>query len=353
MAGCAVGRGKPGAVRVSKHAAGERCHGGRGADQLRALRRRCCHRRALRAARGCGVGGRPAVLGLPDGRRRRRRRLVHRRLRRHPAGQRTRVRVPRVPLHRRAPRGRSAPREEPSRPADGRHRGARGRDRAGRDRGGAGARRLRARGRRARVPLAARAVAGRAVAHRGRGSDARGDRARSSGSPPTAWPPWPTGRARGCGRRTSSSTCRTRSTRGAGRSPASSARTSAAGWARARPARSRRTSRTAGPVAACVLELGDVNHGMRAVIAPLVLGLLGLGALGVALPVGGGLAAGAARPLLPVRRPVRAGPVRRGRRWRPGARPQRVLRRPRPGPSVRSAPVQPVVRPRPAAWPPS
>lgn len=43
-----------------------------------------------------------------------------------------------------------------------------------------------------------------------------------------------------------------------------------------------------------LLELGDVNHGMRAVIAPLVLGLLGLGALGAALPVGGGLAAGAA-----------------------------------------------------------
>ena len=43
-----------------------------------------------------------------------------------------------------------------------------------------------------------------------------------------------------------------------------------------------------------VLELGDVNHGMRAVIAPLVLGLAALGVLGVALPVGGGLAAGAA-----------------------------------------------------------
>ena len=43
-----------------------------------------------------------------------------------------------------------------------------------------------------------------------------------------------------------------------------------------------------------VLELGDVNHGMRAVIAPLVLGIAGLGALGVLLPVGGGLAAGAA-----------------------------------------------------------
>ncbi|KRD43887.1 hypothetical protein ASE38_06750 [Cellulomonas sp. Root930] len=43
-----------------------------------------------------------------------------------------------------------------------------------------------------------------------------------------------------------------------------------------------------------LLELGDVNHGMRAVIAPLVLGLVGLGALGVLLPVGGGLAAGAA-----------------------------------------------------------
>ncbi len=43
-----------------------------------------------------------------------------------------------------------------------------------------------------------------------------------------------------------------------------------------------------------LLELGDVNHGMRAVIAPLVLGLAGLGALGVLLPVGGGIAAGAA-----------------------------------------------------------
>ncbi|NUU19498.1 sigma-70 family RNA polymerase sigma factor [Cellulomonas humilata] len=43
-----------------------------------------------------------------------------------------------------------------------------------------------------------------------------------------------------------------------------------------------------------LLELGDVNHGMRAVIAPLVLGLVGIGALGVLLPVGGGLAAGAA-----------------------------------------------------------
>ncbi|GEL99028.1 hypothetical protein CTE05_25750 [Cellulomonas terrae] len=43
-----------------------------------------------------------------------------------------------------------------------------------------------------------------------------------------------------------------------------------------------------------LLELGDVNHGMRAVIAPLVLGLAGLGALGFALPVGGGPAAGAA-----------------------------------------------------------
>ncbi|MET0788919.1 MAG: sigma-70 family RNA polymerase sigma factor [Cellulomonas sp.] len=43
-----------------------------------------------------------------------------------------------------------------------------------------------------------------------------------------------------------------------------------------------------------LLELSDVNHGMRAVIAPLVLGVIGLGALGVLLPVGGGIAAGAA-----------------------------------------------------------
>lgn len=49
-----------------------------------------------------------------------------------------------------------------------------------------------------------------------------------------------------------------------------------------------------GSCRALVLELGDVNHGMRAVVAPLVLGLLGLGALAQPLPVGGGLAAGAA-----------------------------------------------------------
>lgn len=49
-----------------------------------------------------------------------------------------------------------------------------------------------------------------------------------------------------------------------------------------------------GDCRALVLELGDVNHGMRAVIAPLVLGIVGLGALAHVLPVGGGLAAGAA-----------------------------------------------------------
>ncbi|GHS88531.1 hypothetical protein AGMMS50218_12630 [Actinomycetota bacterium] len=43
---------------------------------------------------------------------------------------------------------------------------------------------------------------------------------------------------------------------------------------------------------ALLLELGDVNHGMRGVIAPLVLGLLGTGALAHQLPVGGGIAAG-------------------------------------------------------------
>ncbi|MEN0129092.1 MAG: sigma-70 family RNA polymerase sigma factor [Brevundimonas sp.] len=51
---------------------------------------------------------------------------------------------------------------------------------------------------------------------------------------------------------------------------------------------------TCGECRALVLELSDVNHGMRAVIAPLVLGLAGVGALTHLLPVGGGLAAGAA-----------------------------------------------------------
>ena len=269
----------------------------------------------------------------PDGRRRRRRGLVHRRLRCHRAGQRARVGVPRVPLHRRAPRGRAAPREEPSRPADGRHRRARGRHRPGRHRGGAGARRLRAGGRRARVPLAARAVAGRAVAHRGRGPDAGGDRAhprahrqrrgrpgvpRARGSAAGVPPAAPAGPAR---------------RRAAGPSPASSAPTSAAGWARARPAQVEAHLEDCGTCRGLLLELGDVNHGMRAVIAPLVLGLLGLGALGVALPVGGGLAAGAAAAAAA----ARCGAVRVRAAWRPAARRQRVPRR-RPGRSPRSAP---------------
>ena len=42
-----------------------------------------------------------------------------------------------------------------------------------------------------------------------------------------------------------------------------------------------------GECRALLLELGDVNHGMRSVIAPLVLGLAGLGALSSSLPVGG------------------------------------------------------------------
>lgn len=42
---------------------------------------------------------------------------------------------------------------------------------------------------------------------------------------------------------------------------------------------------------ALYVELGDVNHGMRAIVAPLVLGMAGLGALDHLLPIGGGLAA--------------------------------------------------------------
>lgn len=43
---------------------------------------------------------------------------------------------------------------------------------------------------------------------------------------------------------------------------------------------------------ALVLELGDVSHGMRAVIAPLVFGVGALGLVGTALPVAGGAAVG-------------------------------------------------------------
>lgn len=49
-----------------------------------------------------------------------------------------------------------------------------------------------------------------------------------------------------------------------------------------------------GDCRALVLELRDVNHGLRAVVAPLVLGAVGLGALHFALPTSGGLAAGSA-----------------------------------------------------------
>uniref|UniRef100_UPI0006922F3C sigma-70 family RNA polymerase sigma factor n=1 Tax=Oerskovia turbata TaxID=1713 RepID=UPI0006922F3C len=48
-----------------------------------------------------------------------------------------------------------------------------------------------------------------------------------------------------------------------------------------------------GECRALVLELGDVSHGMRAVIAPLVLGVAGLGLVGTALPLTGGAAVGA------------------------------------------------------------
>ena len=96
-----------------------------------------------------------------------------------------------------------------------------------------------------------------------------------------------------------------------------------------------------GTCRALLLELGDVNHGMRAVIAPLVLGLLGLGALGAALPVGGGLAAGAAAA-------AAAGVGGAGAEraaWRPAARRGPVRRRPERSP--RSVPERRVVRPRP------
>ncbi|MGV8968483.1 MAG: sigma-70 family RNA polymerase sigma factor, partial [Cellulomonas sp.] len=48
-----------------------------------------------------------------------------------------------------------------------------------------------------------------------------------------------------------------------------------------------------GECRALVLELGDVNHGLRIVIAPLILGVIGLGALASPLPVGGLIGIGA------------------------------------------------------------
>lgn len=51
---------------------------------------------------------------------------------------------------------------------------------------------------------------------------------------------------------------------------------------------------TCGECRALLLELRDVNHGLRAIVAPIVLGAAGLGALGFVLPTTGGLAAGTA-----------------------------------------------------------
>ena len=344
MAGCAVGRGSRREPFVS---ASTQLESGVTGDAELISSARSGDAAAIGALyerhAGAALGGRPAVLGLPGGRRRRRRRLVHRRLRCHPAGQRARVGVPRLPLHRRAPRGGAAAREEPSRPADGRHRRARGRDRAGRHRGGAGARRLRAGGRRARVPLAARAVAGRAVAHRGRGPDARRRSRPSSGSPPTAWPPWRTARARACGRRTSSSTCRTRSTRAAGPSRASSAPTCAAGWARARPAQVEAHLEDCGTCRGLLLELGrrQPRHARRHRTARARPARARRARRGCC-PSAAGSRPAPRRPVRPVR------PVRAGARWRGGRR--------RDGSgccgddrdaSPRSAPVPRAVRPPP------
>ncbi|MBC7549480.1 MAG: sigma-70 family RNA polymerase sigma factor, partial [Cellulomonas sp.] len=50
---------------------------------------------------------------------------------------------------------------------------------------------------------------------------------------------------------------------------------------------------TCGECRSLVLELGDVNHGLRVVIAPLILGVIGLGALASPLPVGGLVGIGA------------------------------------------------------------
>ncbi|WP_084124825.1 sigma-70 family RNA polymerase sigma factor [Demequina sp. NBRC 110054] len=61
----------------------------------------------------------------------------------------------------------------------------------------------------------------------------------------------------------------------------------------------RESTRVDGHVQSCerckalILELEDVNRGMRGIIAPLVMGVLGVGALEGGLPIGGALAAGA------------------------------------------------------------
>ena len=316
---CRRTRNAEGAVRVSKHAAGRRCHERRGADHRRAHAATRRLRRALRAARGRRLGGRPPVHELPGRRRRRRRRRLHRRVRRHRSGGSgpdvafraylfTVVR--RVALRRveRRAAASSRPTTSPcSRP----------RSRAGRPAEEPALAGLRAGRRRARVPLAARAVAGRALVHRGRGADARGDRAapradrqrrrrarlpRARGPAPGLPPAAPR---------------RTRSTRGAVRVAGKLGAYVRGGLGTRETAQVEAHLEDCGTCRALVLELGDVNHGMRAVIAPLVLGLLGLGALGAALPVGGGLSRPAAAASVLRRRCGGAGAARGWRRRRP------------------------------------
>ena len=108
------------------------------------------------------------------------------------------------------------------------------------------------------------------------------------------------------------------------------ARTCAAGWRSVRPRRCGRTWRPARPAASLVLELGDVNHGLRGIIAPLVLGVAGLGALAAPLPVGvlasvgvgagvgAGVGGGAAGTGVRRRRGAGRGGGRRRERWAPG-----------------------------------
>ena len=168
-----------------------------------------------------------------------------------------------------------------------------------------------------RVRPAAGALADRALAHRGRAGDAGRGRAGARAARRTGWPRWPTGPARGCGRRTCRSTCadgapaERRAHGGAGSAPGPAA--GCPGGSRAQGGRrTSRPVRTAGLLAG---ELKDVNSSLR--------GLIGAGGArrrraGRGLPRRG--RAGARRGEPPERRS-------RGRRAPPpAARPQAARR---------------------------
>ena len=144
------------------------------------------------------------------------------------------------------------------------------------------------------LPRVARAVAGRAVAHRGRGPEARAGRARCLGLTANGVAALAYRAREGLRQAYLQQHLQRPARRGL---PVRAGKLGAyvrGGLGTRDNAQVEQHLDGCGECRVLVLELADVNHGMRAIIAPLVLGVAGMGALAHFLPVGGGIAAGAA-----------------------------------------------------------